>query len=253
MVAEELRMNNEERGMHIIAQNVRIRRKAKHFRVIDLAYRAKLSKSLISAIENEHVNNISLKTLEQLAEGLDTDIASLMTPISLEEYNCIAEDIFDAEEMIVNSINEREMEKSFYPPLARYSDISSMLELILVLPLINPWRLYDIYLRIKGRTDSYEYYISELYTRAWKDVPDSPEKRYVEKELQYIHEKRMGNGDFKIKIDDEYKEEYNAYSQMLKRKSDFIEKLSRLFDDDPFFSGDEEDSIKHQKKHQKMP
>lgn len=223
-------MSKEERGMYVISQNVRIRRKAKYLRIIDLAHRAKLSKSLISSIENEYVNNISLRTLEQLAEGLDTDVVSLMTPISLEEYD----DISDAEYVI----SKKEMEKIFYPPMARYGYISSMLELSIILPLIEPSRLYDIYLRIGGQTDDREYYISELFTRAWEDVPDSLEKRYVEKELQRIHEKRMGNEDFETDCDDMYFNEYKAYEQMIEKRRDFVNRLRWLLDDNPFLSSD---------------
>ena len=221
-------MSKEERGMYVISQNVRIRRKAKYLRIIDLAHRAKLSKSLISSIENEYVNNISLRTLEQLAEGLD--VVSLMTPISLEEYD----DISDAEYVI----SKKEMEKIFYPPMARYGYISSMLELSIILPLIEPSRLYDIYLRIGGQTDDREYYISELFTRAWEDVPDSLEKRYVEKELQRIHEKRMGNEDFETDCDDMYFNEYKAYEQMIEKRRDFVNRLRWLLDDNPFLSSD---------------
>lgn len=73
-------------------------------------------------------------------------------------------------------------------------------------------------------------------------MSDSPAKRYVEKELRIIREKRDGNTDFYIPFDEEYKAEYDAYDKLVSEKKEFITDLLFLMKNHSFpdlFSPDE--------------
>ncbi len=237
-------MNRQNHLIHTIAQNVYIRRRSKQMTIPSLAEASSVSTSRISDLENEHLDNVTVNTLELLAGALECDVISLLSPISDGEFTDMCKDMLSPEEEIDLSdcIYKTKLQKTYYPPNAEYNKISSFLELTLILPLLDPLDLYDNYFRILGRIGSYEEYISDQFDYSWRQVPDSPAKRYVEKELCIIREKRDGNTDFDIPFDEEYKAEYDAYDKLVSEKKEFIKDLLFLMKNHNFpdlFSPDE--------------
>jgi transcriptional regulator with XRE-family HTH domain len=69
--------------MHIepmanVGSRVRTLRTEKDMSLFDLAQRAKLSKGLLSKLENDESPNPSLETLYKIAEALDTSVAEIL-------------------------------------------------------------------------------------------------------------------------------------------------------------------------------
>lgn len=120
-------------------------------------------------------------------------------------------------------------------PQCAYNKVSSMLELTLILPLLDLSNLYENYFRILGQVSSYEGYISDQFDYSWAQVTDCPAKRFVEKELCIIREKRNGNTDFDIPYDEEYQAEYNAYKKLVIEKRKFIYDLLSLTKNHNFY------------------
>jgi len=206
-----------------IGQYVRIRRKAQGLSILDLSHKSGVSFSTLSALENEHSNNISVKVLYELASALNTDFLSLVTPIISQDEYIISPNQFDEEDCI-NSIAKSDIKKTYYPPIMRHHQISSMLELAIILPLLNPNDLFDVHYRILGAAIGYEDYISEKFDWLWNSVPDSPSKRYVQKELDKIHSIRNGI-DYVEDFIDTSNEELDALQETLENKRTFLTML----------------------------
>ncbi len=188
-------MESFNERIEIIGQNVRIMRKAQLLTIEALSQKADIAVTVISAIENNRATGVTLSTLINLANALGSDLESLITGINTAEYDVPVNEL--DEEECINLIARSEILKTFYPPMARDHEISSMLELIVVLPLLNPLDLYDNLLRISCSTDGYEDYIAEQISQSWRRVPDSPMRQYAEKELASIRKIRQdGDPDF---------------------------------------------------------
>jgi transcriptional regulator with XRE-family HTH domain len=208
-----------------------------------LSEASNVSTSRISDLENEHLDNVTISTIELLAGALGCDVISLLSPISDKKYAEMSKDMLGPEEEsdLSNCIYKATLQKTYYPPNATYNKISSMLELTLVLPLLDPSDLYENYFRILGQVSRYEEYISQQFDYSWRQVPDCPAKRFVEKELRIIREKRDGNSDFDIPHDEEYQAEYVAYKKLVIEKRKFINdllSLTRNFSFSDLFSTD---------------
>ena len=136
----------------------------------------------------------------------------------------------------ISAIETAEMKKTYYPPTFKKRKITSMLELAIILPLIDLADLYNVYYRILGSAVNYEEYISEQFERCWDRVPDSPAKRYIQKELDYIHIVRRDNtldGDnFSISN----KEELDYLRDTLENKEKTVKDLRNLIMHNTLFS-----------------
>lgn len=220
-------MKEEKSLIHIIAQNVYVRRKKKQMSIPALAEASGVSKNRISDLENENLNNVTINTIALLSGALECDAVSLLTPISGDEYANMGKDMLGPEEEceLSTCIHMTKLQKTYYPPLAEFNKISSMTELVLILPLLDPADQYENHFRIAGQTIGREEYVSHQFDYSWKHVPDSPAKRYVEKELRIISERRAGNTDFDIPMDEEYKAEYEAYEKLVTEKRQFVNDL----------------------------
>ncbi len=91
-------MNRQNRLIHTIAQNVYIRRRAKQMTIPALSEASNVSTSRISDLENEHLDNVTISTIELLAGALGCDVISLLSPISDKKYAEMSKDMLGPEE-----------------------------------------------------------------------------------------------------------------------------------------------------------
>ncbi len=203
-----------ENMIKILASNVRIRRGLMKYTITDLSNISEISKTRIIDIESGQINNVSITTLENLADALNTDVTSLLQTISSDEVLKGAAP--DNWEFAVLS--------TFYPSVDIYNHkISSLVELVLILPLIDPVDLFECLKRIAGYVDFQHNYIHNLLDYCWSMVPDSLAKNYVKKQLELVKERRLGNYNFYIDEDDSmYKKEKKAYNELINQKYAFI-------------------------------
>ena len=217
----------------IIAQNIRICRKAQGMTIPDLAEKPGISVSTLSAIENERAQNISIRTLDDIATALKTSFTAIISPLNIQDNYSIPLKEFDEDDCFF-VLEKKAIEKTYYPPNMRNHKISSMLELALILPLLDLNDLYDIYYRILGCAVNYEDYISELFDRCWNRVPDSPEKRYIQTELDTICAIRNGNSTASIQNADN--NGFDEYRKTLQNKQANINMLRRLINNNVLFN-----------------
>ena len=182
----------------IIAQNIRIMRKAQGLTILDLSKKSGISFSTITAIENERSKNISINVIDKIASALNSDFITIVSPIAMQDNYLIPIKNFDEDDCVL-AIEKKAVKNTYYPPTFKKNKITSMLELAIILPLIDLTDLYNVYYRILGSAVNYEEYISEQFEWCWNRVPDSPAKQYIQKELDYIHKIRCNN---KLNIED---------------------------------------------------
>ena len=217
-----------------IAWNVRVRRKARELKQGELAELADTSVTTICQIENGNAKNMTLVVLCNIAKALDIDFTTLISPFTAHGYGEIDSKSCKnlSENDAIQRIRQTEIQKTYYPPLNRYHEISSMLELALILPLIDLAELYDICQRIKGDAIGFEDYISSLFDHSWRIVPESPEKRAVQKRLDEIRALRRG----KPYPEHEYiDDDYDALADLLETKREQMAALRGIIKNNRLF------------------
>ena len=202
-----------------------------------LSAKSSISVSKISALENNRTDNVSIRTLIDIADALSTDLCSLVSEIHIGEYDeCLKE--FDEEDCI-NLIAHSDIIKTYYPPMLRDHEISSLLEFIVILPMLDPLDLYDNFERILCSTNGSEDYISEQISSSWKKVPDSPVKQYCERELASIRKIRQtGTPDLLDSFSiEEYKRAVSDFPLMrdyIEKRHSFLVNLRHLCKNNPW-------------------
>lgn len=161
--------------LKILGKNIKSQRKAKRLTIKELADVADISVASLSALENGRIKNPSLLLLNNIATALNVELQTLL-PKKEDDEQFLKEELID----------------TYYPP-ADVNEISSMLELVLILPFIEPDILCDLLSRIRGDVHKDEKYISHLFSHYWKCfVPRSKAKCYAQNELYRIRKIREG-------------------------------------------------------------
>ncbi len=225
-------METIEFTLQTISRNVRLLRTAHNMSINDLAEKTKLSRSRINNIENNNTGSLTLNALIALSNVFGLDLSEIITPINEEEMGLIG-DGFDLKESFRETQYEVKREITYYPPLYDFSYISSMLELVLILPLLSLNRLADVYCRISGDViNGREIYVSEQFEKAWEAVPDSLAKRYISKQLETLRDIRMGVYSQKNYSFDS--EGFKAYRLLIEKTRKKFEDISGLMPGFPF-------------------
>lgn len=229
-------MNTYDERMDIIGQNLRVYRKAKKISIESLSEKSNISVSTISHLENCRADNISIKALISLSDALEIDLESLISKQDFLE-SCNEADLIKTEDDLVEVIAASDKLKTYYPPTLQYNKISSLLEFLIIFPLLDPVLFYDFIFTLKGDTYSRGAYISQKLDRLWKEVPDSPAKRFAEGELELSYGLRQGEYDAVYKQSQKYKDyisdknnEYDEYLNTVKEKHIFIKNCKIFFE-----------------------
>lgn len=231
-------MKDTKDVMSTIAQNMRIYRKAKKMTINQLSEISGISPSNLSKIENNHSVNTSVITIMNIAQALDTDWEHMVNPFKASEYDIPNSKAQLDEDEISNAIYKSEIRKTYYPPIRQNHTISSMAELILILPLINVINLYDALLRISGDVIEYEDYISTLFDGIWEGVPETSAKKFIENEISKIKLMREGKTpsddvEFFSQFDEKG---FDEYRELLKKQYFHVTTYYSLINDNPFFT-----------------
>lgn len=225
--------------MAIIGQNIRIFRKAQNFTIETLSELSGVSVSQISLLENNRADNISISRLVSIANALNRDLDSIVSKLDFEEYSDNAE-YLDDEDAFINAIVASDKMKTYYPPVFQNAQISSLAELIIAFPLLDPFLFYEALCRIFGDTQDRGDYISKKLDFIWGKVPDSPAKRFAESELEKSHNLRQGihpSFDEKMEIitDSGKEKEFDEYINLIREKYEFIRNIKTLLDKKEYF------------------
>lgn len=191
-----------------------------------LAEESGVSQSQISSIENGDCN-VRIQTLALLADALNIDMTDFFGGFN-NENECEADS--DENDYDYADLSEKlykyEMLKSYYPPKVFNMKISTLLEFIVYLPLINPWDLYSALQRIGGNFTDREIYISTQLEGILCHLPKGPEKDYADYVYSILQQRKDTHSiDLSSSYqDDKMKDNYKAYI-------DLIEKKQKLYND----------------------
>ncbi len=136
-----------------------------------------------------------------------------------------------SEEELISHLSRQNITATYYPPLQESNQISSMLELFLILPLISFDDYYKMLSELTQISSEYEMdgkACSDIIDRYYNNIPNSPAKRYVKGELAKIRAIRNGKS-FLEHPDDEIKDEegFEEYRAIIKSKKDWLDKMKK--------------------------
>lgn len=151
---------------HMIAQL----RREKGFTQENLCNQAEIGITTLRGIENEG-RNCSLDILIRILGTLDISLPSFFKEVSTEYA---PEDSEEEKEF-----NARILECMYPPRLSSFS-VTTLLDFLVYLPLLEYKDIIDILLRISGDIVGYELYILQLLDKAVKAIPQSPAKDYAD-------------------------------------------------------------------------
>ena len=196
----------------------------------ELAEKSGISTTYLSLLENGKRNNITLSTLYMLGDALHVEISQLLCFCSHSIDEAIdppnPDDEAEARQLMIH--NERIL-LSFYPDKYYNNKISSLMEFLLYLPLIDKTMLYDALNAFQGHILGNEVYICKRINALIKHIADSPAKQFADDQLNLLHEKRDQHIiDFNIQEGDIDISGYDQYYNLIKNKLSLCPLQSRL-------------------------
>lgn len=219
-------MDELEKWSKIIGENTLIRRKAAGLTQDELASKAGLAKGTIYNIENGKSENVTINSIISIAKALDAKTEEIIFPNgNMKFYE--EEDLKTFEDEACEiMVNDYEKLRTYFPPADKRHQITSMIELIIALPLIDLDEIYRILSYISGDLIDADLhnpcYASEQFEREFNAVPNSPAKRFAIKEIEMSRKRRGGEDkveDYLVLIHDEKAtEEYHAYKNLINEK-----------------------------------
>ena len=179
-----------------------------------LAEKSGVSQSQISSIENGDYN-VRLQTLALIADALNIDMTDFFIDFGIDNDD----ELVDFSEDLCNY----EVFKSYYPPKVFNKKISTLLEFMVYLPLIDPWDLYSALQRIGGDFTGSEIYISTQLEGTLCHLPEGPEKDYADYVYSILQQRKDTHSiDLSSSYqDDEMKDNYKAYIDLIEKKQKF--------------------------------
>ena len=230
-------MNNR---INTIGERIRFYRKSKGLTQKQLADLSGISKNHISAIESgwlfKQNRCIGVKTLEALTKALNIESNSFFDEIRqpYDDYN--NENALVKQSLIEEELYGLDVLQVFYPPmlaskLNRESRVTTLLELLIYLPLIDQGDLLDCLIRISGDIAKREIYVSDKLAYLVKNVPEKTKKKYADYISSRIKLQRTNHSIYAF-ADSDVKEElikcYQEYNMFLIKKQQEYEIIHML-------------------------
>lgn len=181
-----------------------------------LAEKSGVSQSQISAIENGDYN-VRVKTLALLADALNINMSDFFIQFNKTD-ECKADSTSGEYDISLEDLYQYEIYKAYYPPKVYNTQISTLLEFIVYLPLIEPWALYSALQRIGGVFDRRETYISKCFADIIRDIPKCPEKDYADHVYSILQQRNDTHSIDLSSYSDEILNNYNAYNNLIEKK-----------------------------------
>ena len=181
----------------------------------ELANSVSISPTSLRQIEKGR-QNLTIEMLRKLVEdGLHSDLAAFFA--QLEQGDNVTE---DASEEKLWSLYEKQVRQSMYPPHLSHYKISSLLEFLIYLPLIEPSMLVDLLGRVQGNVIGKEDYIIGKINYVVGQITDSPAKQFADLEVQAMSVYARGQESQPLR--DEEIELYNAYIAKIENLERFM-------------------------------
>ncbi len=212
----------------LLGKNIRDMREEVGVSQNDLALAVGISKRRLSALENGHVDNISLNTISKIAELFSCKLGTL-----------IVDDLQKDDFPVTTNLGlQHTIDCANYLYRNPFRKISTFSQLFLILPLINLEDLFDAIYRVRGCILGNEDYVAQAVGYAYHNIPESKAKSYIDKVLELIESEpwdgmpdKSASEVLKEKenelliSDPEFEEEYNSYFEAIEEKADITKDL----------------------------
>lgn len=146
----------------------------------ELAQKAEISKTHLGKFERGQIENISIFVIAKICNALGVSLNDLFEGIENSEESWENDDAF------ANALYQKRMEDACYPPgLERYR-VTTLLQFLAYLPLLQPETILDSLERIDGAFKGNESYILKQINICISRIPDSPAKEYADHCARYL-------------------------------------------------------------------
>ena len=185
----------------------------------DLSIKSGVAQSRISSLENGKADKkLRIETLQRLAEAMKVPVSSLLAPkfTQTQKRSFSKQKLIDA---LTESVMDENIMQTFYPPMpatrvnAPYESITSLIEFLVYLPLLDPVILYEIMYAYQGDYVGNEEYLGKKIGSAVSRIPDSDAKRYADWTVQQI--RRIRNGESRKTVKKEMTQSFVKADQMV--------------------------------------
>ena len=194
----------EYKASKAVGKNIAALRKQREMTQAELAKLSGISESSVNNIEVGRRGNISMSSLEAIAEALKVNMWELFYECDHDKYLDMTDELIKREERV---------KKAFYPPMCEDYPISSLMEFLIYAPLMDWKCLADSVARIEGCHYSSEDYVFKQMAFLVADIEDGPALRYAHKLHEYYNLSRAGacmtdsfKADFIEQVDNGYKD-----------------------------------------------
>lgn len=203
-------------GMHL-----KLIREAAGLTQEQLSQKSGVSQSQISMVEAGN-SNTSIGTLNELAQALNVSISDVLSDYNINYENYYFENSEERKECAQYELENLKVLKEFYPAKEFNSKINTLMELFVYLPVIDPYRLFNVFSRVYGDFNEQEQYISSQLEWLVDTTPDSLAKEYADYAYEVL-KKRKDERTPAINVTLKgHKAAHDAYIKLIERRIDYF-------------------------------
>lgn len=182
----------------------------------ELARRSDLSKTYLGEFERGQRQNISITAVARIAEALGVTLSDLFKDIEISDESWEDEDSFLA------VLCEKKIEDACYPVGLEGFSVTTLMQFLVYLPLLQPQYILDSLLRIGGSFEGYESYILKQINFCISKIPNSCAKQYADICATRLSRDVHVNGKSECSISEEIDKGYDDYITRIKQIDTFF-------------------------------
>lgn len=182
----------------------------------ELSQRADLSKTYLGEFERGQLTNISISAIVRIADILGVTLAELFENIEISDASWESDDAF------ANALYQKKLEDACYPPEFEGFPVTTLMQFLVYLPLLQPQHILDSLLRIAGAFSGDESYVLKQINFCISKIPASSAKEYADKCAERLSREEYMKYKQDIRADVELGEDYEEYLEKIKRLDTFF-------------------------------
>lgn len=186
----------------------------------ELAQISGVSKNFIGQIERGERPSPSISKIADISSALNITLSDLFRGIDLRMIACTNEE----EEKTALSLFEGIIEEVMYPPKFPRYEVSTLLEFLIYLPLMNPRKLLDSLMRISGDMLGKEQYVLDQINYCVSSIPASAAKYFADSQAKKLNRECYRHRDDELV--DYTSHKHDEYAKTIERAIRFL----RLYD-----------------------
>lgn len=140
----------------------------------DLAERSDLSKTYLGEFERGQRTNISISALARIADSLGITMSELFEDIEASD------EVWESDDDFARVLYQKKLEDSCYPPGLEGFSVTTLLQFLVYLPLLQPQYILDSLIRIAGSFGGDESYVLKQINHCISKIPDSDARKYAD-------------------------------------------------------------------------